>query len=305
MKVKPTYKELLKYVCELENKVCDLERKLTESMEKSEKLKCKLLGNVSHEMRTPMNAILGFSNLLIDKNITHDKREEYMEHINQSSASLLRLVDTMIDASLLEINELRIHREDCNVGKMLQQVYYYCNIERHKTNKDHLALLLNVDKKVNDMIIYTDQYRLTQVLFSLINNAFKFTSKGIIEFGCFLKDENNLQFYVKDSGKGISVDKVQAVFRKFEKQDEDYGHVEGLGLGLALSKGIINLLDGEIWVEKNVLNGSTFYFTLKYKEKEDIDIKEKEDIDIIKKVAGSVKGLIVSVFLNFLVFNVL
>ena len=280
MNVKPTYKELLNYVFELENKVRELERKLEENTEKTEKLKSRFLGNVSHEMRTPMNAILGFSNLLIDKNISHDKREEYMEHINQSSTNLLRLVDTMIDASLLEINELRIHKESCNVEKIMYQVYYYFNIEKHKTNKDHLALLLNIDKKNSDLLIYTDQYRLTQVLFSLLSNAFKFTNKGIVEFGYHLKDETFLQFYVKDSGKGICYEKVQSIFRKFEKQDEDYGNVEGLGLGLTLAKGIINLLGGEIWVEKNVLKGSTFNFTIQYKEKTGITIHNTTKQDI-------------------------
>ncbi len=283
MKVKPTYKELLDYVFELESKVRELEKKLMENMEKTEKLKCRFLGNVSHEMRTPMNAILGFSNLLIDKNITHDKREEYMEHINQSSTNLLRIVDTMIDTSLLEINELRIHKDYFNLGRVMQQVYYYFNIEKHKTSKDHIVLLLNTDRKDSEMMVFTDQYRLTQVLFSLLTNAFKFTSKGIIEFGYYYKDEAFIQFYVKDSGKGISDDRAQSIFDKFEKQEEDYGHVEGLGLGLALAKGIINLLGGEIWVEKNVLGGSTFSFTIKYKEKD----------DLIKKVSSSIRGMVV------------
>ena len=116
MRTNSTYKELLSYVAELESKISALEQKLEENSEKTEKLKSRFLGNVSHELRTPMNAILGFSNLLIDKNIPHDKREEYMEHINQSSTNLLRIVDAMIDVSLLEINELRIRSEERRVG---------------------------------------------------------------------------------------------------------------------------------------------------------------------------------------------
>ena len=283
MKARPTYKELLGCVFELENKVRELERKLKENTEKTEKLKSRFLGNVSHEMRTPMNAILGFSNLLIDRNITHDKREEYMDHINQSSTTLLRIVDSMIDAALLEVNELKIQKEYFHLGKVMEQVYCYFNIEKHKTNKDHIALLLNIDRTKNDLMIYSDQYRLIQVLFSLLSNAFKFTSKGIIEFGYILKDDKHIQFYVKDSGKGISNDKAQTIFNKFEKQDEDYGHIEGLGLGLALAKGIIKLLGGEIWVQQNVLKGSTFSFTIKYKEED----------DIVKKLSSSIRGIAV------------
>ncbi len=266
MKVRPTYKELLDYVFELENKVRELERKLKENTDKTEKLKTTFLGTVSHEMRTPMNAILGFSNLLIDKNISNEKREEYMEHIHQSSTNLLRLVDTMIDVSLLEVDELRINKEYCNLNRLLKQVYYYFNIEKHKINKDHIALLVNIERRQNDFMIYTDQYRLTQILFCLLSNAFKFTNKGIIEFGYFIKNDSLLQFYVKDSGKGIGYDKVQSVFRKFEKLGEGYSPGEGLGLGLTLAKGLISLLGGDIWLEKNILNGATFHFTIKHTE---------------------------------------
>ena len=264
MKVNPTYKELLNYVFELENKIRDLEKKLCDDKEKIEKLKSKFLGNVSHELRTPMNAILGFSNLLIDKNISHDKREEYMEHINQNSNNLLNIVDAMIDVSLIEINELKVHKEYCYVENMMQQVYYYFNIDKHKIGKDNIVLLLNKDKKCNNFPIFTDPYRLTQVISSLLSNAFKFTRKGIIEFGYFIKDEKYLHFYVKDSGKGISVEKAHAIFDKFEKLDDDYGNSEGVGLGLALAKGIINILGGEIWAEKNIVRGSTFNFTIQY-----------------------------------------
>ena len=262
MRTNSTYKELLSYVAALESKISALEQKLEENREKTEKLKSRFLGNVSHELRTPMNAILGFSNLLIDKNIPHDKREEYMEHINQSSTNLLRIVDAMIDVSLLEINELRIHKEYCNLEKLVQQVYYYFNIDKHKIGKDNIVLLMNRDRKLSEMMVYTDPYRLTQVLSSLLSNAFKFTNKGIIEFGYFLRDETSLQFYVKDSGRGISIERAHAIFEKFEKLEEDYGNAEGVGLGLALAKGIIDLLGGEIWAEKNMVRGSTFNFTI-------------------------------------------
>jgi signal transduction histidine kinase len=256
----------MKVVLSLENKVRQLEIRLEENRIKTEKLKSKFLSSVSHELRTPMNAILGFSNLLIDKDISRDKKEEYMEHINHSSNSLLKIVDSMIDVSLLEINELKINREVCNLEMLVQQVYHYFNIDKHKLNKDHLALLLNRDDKAHNIIVYTDQFRLTQVLSSLLSNALKFTNKGIIEFGYFFRDDEKLQFFVKDSGKGILGEKANSIFNKFEKLDEDYGCTEGVGLGLTLAQGIIHLLGGEIWVESNIFKGSTFNFTIDYKE---------------------------------------
>jgi len=265
---KPTYEELLKYALELENKVRLLEAKLEENKMKTERIKSKFLSSISHELRTPMNAILGFSNLLIDKNITTDKKEEYMEHINQSGNSLLTIVDSMIDASLLEVNELRINPDRVNLNMLIQQIYHYFNIDKHKLGKDHIAILLNKGIRNDEFIIITDQYRLTQVLSSLLSNALKFTNKGIIEFGYFIREDNKLQFFVKDSGKGVLADKASSIFNKFEKQDEDYASNEsGVGLGLTLAKGIIQLLGGDIWVENNVFNGSTFNFTIDYLDK--------------------------------------
>jgi signal transduction histidine kinase len=268
MKSKPTYEELLKYATELEIKVRQLEAKLEENKLKTERIKARFLSSVSHELRTPMNAILGFSNLLIDKNVSSEKKEEYMEHINQSGNSLLTIVDSMIDASLLEVNELRVNKERINLNMLVQQVYHYFNIDKHKLGKDHIAILLNKGIRKDDFIITTDHYRLTQVLSSLLSNALKFTSKGIIEFGYFIREDLKIQFFVKDSGKGILADKAGAIFNKFEKQDEDYGTTEGgVGLGLTLAKGIIQLLGGDIWVESNIFNGSTFNFTIEYLEK--------------------------------------
>lgn len=265
---KPTYEDLLKYAAELEKKLRLLEVKLEENRLKTERIKARFLSSVSHELRTPMNAILGFSNLLIDKNITTDKKEEYMEHINQSGNSLLTIVDSMIDASLLEVNELKINKERVNLNILIQQVYHYFNIDKHKLGKDHIAILLNKGVRKDDFIISTDQYRLTQVLSSLLSNALKFTNKGIIEFGYFIREDQKLQFFVKDSGKGILTEKAGTIFNKFEKQDEDYGNTEGgVGLGLTLARGIIHLLGGDIWVESNIFHGSTFNFTIEYLEK--------------------------------------
>jgi signal transduction histidine kinase len=264
---KSKYNELQKYVYELESKVKDLEKQLMENNEKTEKLKTRFLSNISHELRTPMNAILGFSNLMIDKNLSHKKKEEYMEHINISSNSLLNLVDSMIDVSLLEINALTIRKEAFNLDKLMQQMYHYFNIDKHKTGKSHIVLLFNQYRKDGDFTITSDSYRLTQVLSCLLHNAFKFTSKGIVEFGYKVREDQKLHFYVKDSGKGILADRASMIFEKFEKIEDDpeISH-GGLGLGLTLAKGLIGLLGGDIWVDSNVYQGSTFNFTIDYQE---------------------------------------
>jgi signal transduction histidine kinase len=271
---KPTYKELMEKVDYLQNKVKMLEKQLTEKQEDTERLKTRFLKTVSHELRTPMNAILGFSNLMIDKSLPHEKKEEYMVHINQNSDNLMSIVDSMIDVSLLEAKELRLNKKDFNLHKLLQQVYHFFNIDKHKRGKDHLVLLLNKGSKDEDLIIHSDPNRLNQVLTCFLQNALKFTSRGLIEFGYkFQSEEEKIQFFVKDSGKGILYEKAQSIFDKFEKIDDLENNKEGVGLGLTLAKGLIELLGGDVWLETNRLNGTTFYFTIEY-QKQNIENKD-------------------------------
>ena len=264
-----TYDELLKHARELERKVRHLETKLVDHEKKNEELKTRFLTNISHEIRTPMNAILGFSSLMNDTQLTGEKREEYLEHINQSSAKLLHIVEAMIDVSLIETGQLQIRHEHCTINRLLREIYHSFNTDRHRREQNNIALLLNTDKKAENFSLFTDGYRLEQVLRNLLNNAFKFTEKGIIEFGYQLSEEGKqVIFYVTDSGKGIIKEQLDIIFSSFEKFDFNAAERldSGVGLGLTLSKGIINLLGGKIWVESNVFNGSTFKFALPYRQ---------------------------------------
>jgi len=268
MKNNLPYDELLKYVAKLETRVRQLEQQITENTVKAEQLKTRFLSNISHEIRTPMNAILGFSSLLNDQQLSFNKREEYMDHINKSSAKLLNMVEAMIDVSLIEAGQLPIRYEECYVNQLLKDIYHYFNIDRHKNERNHIALLLNLHVKSDDYKICTDQFRLQQVLTNLLNNAFKFTEKGIIEFGYHLDDENSDQitFFVSDSGKGILREKSKLIFERFENIKEVKKIDSGTGLSLTLSKGIIELLGGKLWIEENVFHGSTLKFTIPYQK---------------------------------------
>ena len=197
-----TYEELNDYTAKLEVRVKELEHMIRNSKEQAENLKARFLSNISHEIRTPMNAILGFSSLLNDHQLSGNKREEYMDLINQSSTKLVQLVEAMIDVSLLETGQLQIRNEECYINQLLTDIYHYYNIDRHRSDRNYIALLLNRAVKQDDFKIYTDQFRLHQVISNLLNNAFKFTEKGIIEFGYHLDEKSNdVMFFVKDSGK--------------------------------------------------------------------------------------------------------
>ena len=266
MKSTLTYDELLAYVVKLENRIKDLESLVDNHETKTDQLKAKFLSNISHELRTPMNAILGFSSLLNDQQLPITKREEYVDHINQSSTRLLNVVEAMIDVSLIQTGQLKLRVESCSVNQLLTDIYHFFNIDRHRNNRHHIALLLNLGSKKDEFRFYSDQFRLHQVITSLLSNAFKYTEKGIIEFGYGIdEDEEKITFYVSDSGMGVLKEKSKQIFESFEKGDEyEYGKSfdSGVGLGLTLSKGIIGLMNGDIWVEDNVFSGSTFKFSI-------------------------------------------
>jgi signal transduction histidine kinase len=270
MKRTLTYEDLLAYVEKLENRINELEGQVENHETKTDQLKAKFLSNISHELRTPMNAILGFSSLLNDQKLPNTKREEYMDHINQSSTRLLNVVEAMIDVSLIQTGQLKLREESCSINQLLTDIYHFFNIDRHRNNRHHIALLLNLGSKADDFRFYTDQFRLQQVITSLLSNAFKYTEKGIIEFGYEVSKEEfeKITFFVRDSGKGVLKEKSKQIFESFEKGDEyEYGKNmdSGVGLGLSLSKGIIGLMGGDIWVEDNVFLGSTFRFSIPYR----------------------------------------
>lgn len=249
------------------------ERKLTEkalmtAKEKAieaDRLKTSFLANMSHELRTPMNSIVGFANLLTKPNLTVHKKELYIKQINRSSDNLLHLIDEIIDLSKIESNLLSIEYQVCNLRDVFNELFLYFNEEKKSGNLQELKFRISFPDEKEIYYLNTDQYRLKQILFNLLNNAFKFTISGEINFGFKLSDANNLLFYVKDTGSGIPADKTKTVFDRFVHSDpENKSLQKGTGLGLTISKKIIELMGGKIWVESVENKGSTFYFTLPY-----------------------------------------
>jgi len=273
----PTYEELLKHAASLEKRVKQLERMMADREKNAEKLKTKFLTNISQEIRTPMNAILGFSSLMNDSQLPGEKREEYMDHINQSSAKLLHLIEAIIDVSLMESGQLQIRQEECRINQLLSDIYHYFNVDRHRRARNSIALLLNLDSHGEEFTVITDYLRLHQVLTNLLNNAFKYTNKGIIEFGYNLDHDNKrIEFYISNSGDSTLRLQAELLFRSHERIDfnRDERIDSDVRLGLTLSKGIIKLLGGSIWIESNVFNGSTFKISIPYnRAKKDVGSK--------------------------------
>ncbi|MCF8296453.1 MAG: response regulator [Saprospiraceae bacterium] len=246
-----------------------LEKEKTRA-EQSDRLKSAFLANMSHEIRTPMNSISGFSELLEDDELDKERRTKYISIIRTNCDALSQLINDIIDIAKIEADQLNINIGHSSINDLLQEIFLIYKENAAHQKKDIEIKMVAVEKNIT---IFTDEFRLRQVLLNLIGNAFKFTKEGLIEFGCNLFNED-LLFYVKDTGIGIPKEEKNVIFNRFRQADgshtRKYG---GTGLGLSISKSIIELLGGKIWVDTEVGVGSTFYFTIPYKE---VDTSENQ-----------------------------
>jgi signal transduction histidine kinase len=232
-----------------------------ENAEKSDKLKSAFLANMSHEIRTPMNGILGFSSLLQEPHLSGEKQQKYLEIIEKSGNRMLNIINDIIDISKIESGLMQVSIKKVNINEQLEYIYSFF---KHEAKNKGLQLTLLKTLPDEDVIIKSDPDKLSAILSNLVKNAIKYTSKGSIEFG-YRKKENNIEFFVKDTGIGIPNDKQSVIFERFIQADiADKMARQGAGLGLSISKAFIKMLNGEIWVESDENKGSTFYFTLPY-----------------------------------------
>jgi signal transduction histidine kinase len=247
-----------------------------EQAERADRLKTSFLTNMSHEIRTPMNAILGFTNLLIEESLPKEQQDEYLKVINESGNSLLNLVNDILDISKIEAGEMTFSDGICNINELLRELQISFN--EIKNQKELSEVDIVIDNKWHDqnLNIVTDPYRLRQVFVNLIGNALKFTDTGSVTFGVAEGNQRFFKFYVKDTGIGIKKDMQQEVFKRFQKLDSKKTRLyRGAGLGLAISKDIVEMLGGEITVDSTPGIGSTFYFTVPYRIATDIEIEER------------------------------
>ncbi len=237
--------------------------KAKEKAERADRLKSAFLANMSHEIRTPMNAILGFVQLLDDDELDKEKRQKYISIIDSNGKQLLQLINDIIDIARIESNHIEIMHEHINLHELMQEIYAtFVSLPDIKYNPD-IAITVKNDLSVS-FWISVDKTRLKQVLSNLLANAVKFTRKGTITFGYTINNDR-LQFFVKDTGIGISKEKQQYIFERFS-QDENYltKNFRGAGLGLAISKGLVQLMNGRIWLDSLVNKGTTFYFEIPF-----------------------------------------
>ena len=230
----------------------ELER-AKEKAEESDRLKSSFLANLSHEIRTPMNAILGFSSLLVEGDTNTDERQRFQQHITKNGETLMMLIDDILDISLIESGQVACKIEIADITPVLQELFQ----QYQKVNNQNITLI----KDFNDSSLYiqTDPLRIRQILNTLLSNAVKYTDQGSIHLG-FFTENDAIEFYVADSGIGISNEHIHRIFDRFYKiEDNQKRLARGSGLGLAICKELTNMLGGEVRVESTPGQGSTFY----------------------------------------------
>lgn len=271
--------------------------KALEKAEESDRLKSAFLANMSHEIRTPMNGIIGFADMLKSKDLTSSKKKHFIEIITESSKRLLHIVNDIIDISKIEVGQIEINESKVSLNDLLVELLLFY---KPAVNRNNLNIYLH--KPLNDLesTILADGTKLHQVLHNLLSNALKYTKQGHITFGYQVHD-SSIEFYVEDTGTGISKDKHELIFKRFRKANEEDGFVkEGTGLGLSISKAYVEKMGGKIWLKSKKDKGTTFYFTIPYKKyKETINITSKSTKKAYK-MSGKVVLVVEDEEINYL-----
>lgn len=229
--------------------------------QRSDKLKSAFLANMSHEIRTPLNAIIGFSQLLIERELPKEKKDKYSNLITENGDYLMKLISDILDVSMIESGHLSLVNSKVNLNRLLNQVYAVHNEIILNRYPGRFEFLLDVPSKT--VYIEVDEMRLKQVIFNLVNNAIKYTTKGYIKLG-YTVSTREIVFFVEDTGAGIKEEFQPEVFNRFVRH-EDSREVKisrGSGIGLSLSKELVHKLGGRIWFTSKYKEGTTFYFTI-------------------------------------------
>ena len=262
-----------------------LENELVKARERAERdnqVQYAFIQNISHEVRTPMNSILGFTELL-QKEVKQKKEIEFLNAISQNGKQLLRLIDDIIDFSQLDNNQISLQKEIIVVNNFMRRIELQMLGMQKAYKKRHLDLIIRKPENNLQIIVNTDSFRLQQVFMNLIGNALKYTEEGKVELGYEIREsKKDILFYVKDTGIGIADNDKHNVFKRFNRLHNTRSReFRGTGLGLAISKHLVNLLGGEIWFESEIGKGTTFYFSHPYKELE--IMKTKPSVAIVEK----------------------
>lgn len=253
-----------RYLKQVEENINLMQEHLQEA-EESNKAKSMFLANMSHEIRTPMNSIMGFSEILLNQDMSEEQKD-YVENIRESSYNLLKIINDILDISKIESGKMEIVEEEFDTKDILKGV---CNEIKSLAAKKNLEFKIKIDKEIPTRL-YGDQLRIREILVNVLNNAVKYTEEGNVSFivynGYKEFDVLHLGIRVSDTGIGIGGEDKSYIFNVFEQADsKNHRMIEGTGLGLSIVKKYIELMNGTIEVESELGKGSTFTISLPLK----------------------------------------
>jgi PAS domain S-box-containing protein len=232
-----------------------------ERAEQSDKLKSAFLANMSHEIRTPLNSILGFTRLMADPEIDAVKKHRFSRIINNNGSQLLSIINGLLDFSLIETGQIKLLKKSFVIEKIILEVQ---NDFMQTAQDKGIDIIIATQISKSETIVESDLSRLRQVISNVVDNAVKFTNSGSVELG-LTHDQDSINIVVKDTGIGIPTDFWNHIFDRFQQADRTNARkFGGNGLGLAISKHIIELMGGKIWFESEVGKGSTFFIHIPY-----------------------------------------
>ena len=241
------------------NRMNDELRRVYRELESASRHKSEFLANMSHELRTPLNAIIGFSQVLRERMFgeINEKQQEYLEDILSSGNHLLSLINDVLDLSKVEAGQVELEINPFSLREALERGVV---MVRERAMTDGVQLVLELDPAAE--LVEGDERRIRQVIFNLLSNAVKFTPPGgRVELKSARLD-GEVRVSVIDTGPGIATEDQERIFEEFQQTEAGAGQREGTGLGLALSKRLVELHGGRIWVDSEPDGGSTFVFTL-------------------------------------------
>ncbi|MFO8001475.1 MAG: PAS domain S-box protein [Marinilabilia sp.] len=227
-------------------------------LKENDRLKTSFLQNVSHEIRTPLNAVIGFTEIVRDESVRPEEKNEYLDIIQTSGHKLLGILNNVLELSRIETGDIVLKLSEFDLNKFMKDVYVFF---QPRAGSKNLTLKFTPENDDQTMIV-TDHSKLDQIMTNLISNAIKYTEQGEIEFG-YTQKKGEMLFFVKDTGPGITTEQQARVFDRFYRSnDTDPQLHEGVGLGLSICLELIELLNGQIWVESQPGEGTGFYFSL-------------------------------------------
>lgn len=235
--------------------------KAKERAEESDRLKSAFLSNMSHEIRTPLNGILGFCELILDDSFSKEDKKIFAKHMNKNGDDFLKLVNDIMDISKIQSNQFVINKKKFSVNQLLDNLYNEFNKSELRMHRKNIDFILVKGGNSNDVELFSDAEKLVHIFQNLLNNSFFFTSQGYVRFG-YAKAGMAFEFFVEDTGRGIDENNKEQIFKPFFKGKDPVIGNKGFGLGLAISKGLVKLLGGELKYDSKVNVGTRFFFTL-------------------------------------------